>query len=130
MSKFFTAMQQAARQSGSTPSISIPDVVGLASTTPDTPEVQTVEENPVEAPNYRRVTPRPLSSTVLPPLDGPYLRVAEQYRIIRTKIVQHPAKHRLLTVSSAGISDGKTISSINIAGALALKVARVYLERD
>jgi capsular exopolysaccharide synthesis family protein len=121
MSKFFTAMQKAAGQAGSRPPLPIPDVVRLAATVPENLEVQTVEERPVEAANYRKVTPRPVSSTVLPPLDGPYLRVAEQYRIIRTKIVQHPAKHRLLTVSSAGISDGKTTSAINIAGALALK---------
>lgn len=45
----------------------------------------------------------------------------EQYRIARTKIIQHPDQPRLIVVSSAGSGDGKTVSAINLAGALALK---------
>jgi len=45
----------------------------------------------------------------------------EQYRIIRTRIVQHPKKPRLIVVSSAGSGDGKTVSAINIAGVLSLR---------
>jgi capsular exopolysaccharide synthesis family protein len=47
-------------------------------------------------------------------------RVSEQYRLIRTKIVQHPAHPKMLIVTSPGPGDGKTISSLNIAGILAL----------
>lgn len=130
MSKFFTAMQQAARESGKLPALPLPDIAGISSTPPEGPEVQTLDEAAGGKENYRRVTPRPISSRVLPPLEGPYLRVADQYRIIRTKIVQHPAKPRLLTVSSAGIGDGKTISAINIAGALALKAGTSVLLVD
>lgn len=46
---------------------------------------------------------------------------AEQYRIIRTKILHHAKKPRLIAVSSACSGDGKTVTSINIAGSLALK---------
>lgn len=45
----------------------------------------------------------------------------EHYRIIRTRIVQHPQRPSLLAISSAGSGDGKTISSINIAGVLSLR---------
>ncbi len=55
------------------------------------------------------------------PFDNGHSRAAEQYRMARTRILQHPAQPRLLTVSSAGSGDGKTITAINLAGALALK---------
>jgi capsular exopolysaccharide synthesis family protein len=48
-------------------------------------------------------------------------RVSEQYRMIRTKIVQHPAHPKVLIITSPGPGDGKTISSLNIAGILALR---------
>jgi capsular exopolysaccharide synthesis family protein len=53
--------------------------------------------------------------------DGINPQAAEQYRIIRTKIHHHPAQPRILMVSSAMPGDGKTISSVNLAGALALQ---------
>ena len=53
--------------------------------------------------------------------DGIDPQAAEQYRIIRTKIHHHAAQPRILMVSSAMPGDGKTISSINLAGALALQ---------
>ena len=48
-------------------------------------------------------------------------RVAEQYRIARTKIIHDPRRPRMIVVSSAAQEDGKTITSINLAGVLALK---------
>lgn len=45
----------------------------------------------------------------------------EQYRIIRTRIVQHPARPKLIVISSSGSGDGKTVSAINIAGVLSLR---------
>src|SRR5260221_3186449 len=45
----------------------------------------------------------------------------EQYRIIRTRIVQHPKRPRIVVVSSAGSGDGKTVTAINISGALSLR---------
>jgi receptor protein-tyrosine kinase len=55
------------------------------------------------------------------PLDDAQPIAAEQYRIIRTKIMQHPAKPRVIVVSSATSGDGKTVTAINIAACLALK---------
>ena len=53
--------------------------------------------------------------------DGIDPQAAEQYRIIRTKIHHHPDQPRVLMVSSAMPGDGKTISAINLAGALAVQ---------
>jgi protein-tyrosine kinase len=55
------------------------------------------------------------------PFDGANPRASEQYRIIRTKILQYPRPLRLVMVSSPMPGDGKTISAINIAGALSLQ---------
>jgi receptor protein-tyrosine kinase len=53
---------------------------------------------------------------------------AEQYKIIRTKIVQHPRRPSLLLVSSAGPADGKSVTAINLAASLSLKTGgRVLL---
>jgi capsular exopolysaccharide synthesis family protein len=53
---------------------------------------------------------------------------SQQYRMVRTKIAQHPCQPRLLTISSPGKGDGRTVSAMNIAAALALKEdARVLL---
>lgn len=46
---------------------------------------------------------------------------AEQYRIIRTKILHSAKKPQLIVVSSACSGDGKTVTSINIAASFALK---------
>jgi len=48
-------------------------------------------------------------------------RPSEQYRILRTKISQHPQQPHLIAVSSPGSGDGKSVSAINTAGALSLK---------
>lgn len=45
----------------------------------------------------------------------------EEYRIIRTKIAQHPANPKLLLVSSADVGDGKSVNSVNLAGMLAVR---------
>ena len=46
---------------------------------------------------------------------------AEQYRILRTKLTHHPKKPRLILISSSGPGDGKSVTAINLAGALALR---------
>ena len=56
----------------------------------------------------------PADAPVLP-FDGSHTRAAEQYRIIRTRIVQHPEQPRMLVISSAAACDGKTVSAINIS---------------
>lgn len=55
------------------------------------------------------------------PFDKGHDTAAEQYRIIRTKILHNPKNPRLIVVSSACSGDGKTVTSINIAASLALK---------
>ena len=72
-------------------------------------------------PKIRVVKARPLADVPVLPFDGTHPASAEQYRIIRTKIVQHPLQPHLLAVSSPGPGDGKTVSALNIAGALSLK---------
>jgi capsular exopolysaccharide synthesis family protein len=67
------------------------------------------------------VKARPLANLPVLPFDGSHPASAEQYRIIRTKIVQHALQPRMVAVSSPSAGDGKTISALNIAGALSLK---------
>lgn len=55
------------------------------------------------------------------PFDRVDYHAAEQYRIVRTKILHNSKKPRLIVVSSACSGDGKTVTSINIAASLALK---------
>jgi capsular exopolysaccharide synthesis family protein len=45
----------------------------------------------------------------------------EQYRVARTKILQHPMRPQVILVSSAAPRDGKTTTAINVAAALSLK---------
>jgi protein-tyrosine kinase len=55
------------------------------------------------------------------PFEDLHSRAAEQYRIIRTKILHHPLQPRVIVVSSASSGDGKTVTAINLAAVLALK---------
>lgn len=48
-------------------------------------------------------------------------RAAEEYRILRTRILQHPAKPRVILISSPGIGDGKTLTAVNLAATLSYK---------
>jgi capsular exopolysaccharide synthesis family protein len=48
-------------------------------------------------------------------------RAAEQYRLIRTRILQHKRRPRLIAVSSPGVGDGKTVTAVNLARTLAFK---------
>jgi capsular exopolysaccharide synthesis family protein len=60
------------------------------------------------------------SAPVLP-FDSKDRSASEQYRIVRTKIIQHPKRPRMIVVSSGGPGDGKSITTVNLAGALSLK---------
>jgi len=69
----------------------------------------------------------PAPSPLLPFEEGQW-RASEQYRILRTKIGQHPKQPRLIVISSPAPGDGKSVSAINLAAALSLKSeARVLL---
>lgn len=54
------------------------------------------------------------------PFDDAHYAAAEQYRLIRTKILHGGRKPHLLVISSPCSGDGKTVTSINIAASLAL----------
>lgn len=60
-------------------------------------------------------------SPVFPFSGKTHAAAMEQYRIIRTKILHHPRKPRVVMVSSACSGDGKTVSAVNIAASLSLK---------
>lgn len=62
----------------------------------------------------------PAPSPLLPFEQGQW-RPSEQYRILRTKLVQHPGQPRVIVISSPAAGDGKSVSAINTAAALSLK---------
>lgn len=86
---------------------------------PDRPAPHYAEPRPASG---GRVQPIQLAaSSPLLPYDGAHTRAGEQYRALRTTLLQHPDSPRLLVVSSSGPGDGKTLSAVNTAGALAIK---------
>jgi receptor protein-tyrosine kinase len=62
----------------------------------------------------------PAPSPLLP-FEGANHRPSEQYRILRTKIVQHPKQPRVIVISSPAAGDGKSVNAVNVAAALSLK---------
>lgn len=134
MSKIFEALR---KTEGETAEIAM-SVVGAddgVSTTTDAELVSEASEtaNPAAAGSETRTCPVTQSIPIQPgspmlPFHGSGERAAEQYRIIRNKILHHPEEPRVLLVSSPMPGDGKTISALNLAGALALQQgARVLL---
>ena len=80
------------------------------------------EDPPVDrlALNIRSIAVHLSPRSPLLPFDESGSEVAEQYRIARTKIIQHPGSPRVLVVSSAGTGEGKTITAANLASVFAL----------
>ena len=106
---------------------SLPEIEPLYSEDGDEPgeterRRQAASDSPLATPGDWRTLPVriPVDAPILPFQAG-HSREGEQYRIARTKIIQHPNQPRLIVVSSAGPGDGKTVNAINLAGALALK---------
>jgi capsular exopolysaccharide synthesis family protein len=62
----------------------------------------------------------PQQSPLLP-FDSAHSRASEQYRIARARIVQHALAPSVILISSGAPGDGKTLTAVNIAGAMALK---------
>lgn len=69
-------------------------------------------------------------STPLLPFDDGEFVAAEQYRIIRTRLIQHPKQPRMILVSSPGPNDGKSVTAVNLAGAMSLKTEANVLLAD
>lgn len=125
MSKMYEALRKAQHDGSGFP-------MPLESTPYATPEAEEHEllsaEESVESPNgnhngadMRRLPIRVETNSAVILARGLDHRVSEQYRLIRTKIVQHPAHPKMLIITSPGPGDGKTVSSLNIAGILALR---------
>lgn len=94
----------------------------LSSILPNTEHISGNSAAPLVDPrNYRIVEVRPDVGVPVLPFDDTDQRTAESYRILRTNILHHPKRPKLIGVSSGGPGDGKTTSAINIAGVLALK---------
>jgi capsular exopolysaccharide synthesis family protein len=70
----------------------------------------------------RRVAPLKVSASApVFPFEDLHSQAAEQYRMIRTKILHHPLQPRAIVVTSPTSGDGKTVTAINLAAVLALK---------
>jgi protein-tyrosine kinase len=79
-------------------------------------------------PHARTLPARLSGKSPLLPFDDTDFAAAEQYRIIRTKLIQHPRRPQFLVITSTGPGDGKSVTAVNLAGALSLKLeARVLL---
>jgi capsular exopolysaccharide synthesis family protein len=61
------------------------------------------------------------ASRPLLPFEDPNELAAEQYRIARTKLAHHPMNPKVIVISSASPGDGKSVTAVNLAGALSLK---------
>ncbi|MGA2133649.1 MAG: CpsD/CapB family tyrosine-protein kinase [Bryobacteraceae bacterium] len=86
---------------------------------------------PAAVPASIRVAPIQLGeSSPLLPYDGASPRAGEQYRAVRTNLLQHPDAPRTLVVSSCGPGDGKTLSAVNTGAVLAMKGGTTVLLID
>jgi len=110
-------------QDGSSPPTdgSVKSTSGLtgAVTTPTEPE--TLRSGSSSTREIRTMRLRLMAPSPLLPFENGHGRPSEQYRFLRTKIVQHPKQPHLILVSSPASGDGKSITAINAAAALSLK---------
>jgi capsular exopolysaccharide synthesis family protein len=84
-----------------------------------TPPLATPPE--ADSSRIRTVSLRIPAPSPLLPFDAGQQRPSEQYRILRTRIVQHPKLPRIIVVSSPAAGDGKSVTAVNTAAALSLK---------
>ncbi len=139
MSRIYEAL----RQSDKSTECSIAELIDGDQTvdTDDSGKTAVAEPNPEIRPEYEKPLPEPVPIYVgtrqsgeyrvvaqrshahvpIIAFDGSGGRAAEQYRILRTNILQHPKHPTMIAISSADPGDGKTITSINTAAILALK---------
>ncbi len=79
-----------------------------------------VVDNAVAPAQIRTLSVNPASCSPVLPFDGDQSQATDQYRILRTKITQHPTQPRFILVSSPASGDGKSVSAVNIASVLSL----------
>jgi polysaccharide biosynthesis transport protein len=72
----------------------------------------------------REIAPHP---TVLWSVAGLPTHLLDPYRLLRTRLLQHPLRHSSLVVTSSCPSDGKSNISTNLAGVMALRDQRILL---
>jgi capsular exopolysaccharide synthesis family protein len=80
--------------------------------------VAPAELSPVE---YRVVATRIPARAPIFPFDGSDERAAEEYRVLRTNLLHNSSQLKVIVVTSATSGDGKTVTALNLAGALALR---------
>ena len=120
----FTALQEsgAAPEAGAEPLAFPKDGPGHVELAEATLGLATAEYAPaVDNSAYRSVTLRLAAGGPVFPFDGTDAQTGEQYRMLRTRILQHPLHPGVIVVTSAGPGDGKTVTAVNLAGILALK---------
>jgi capsular exopolysaccharide synthesis family protein len=137
MSRLFDALQKAmasgeapgmdalfpAGENGSGPTATATTSPEPASWTEESPGAESAApEGPApDRRGYRLVTLRLQAGVPALPFDGSATVAAEQYRVIRTKLLHDERRPQVCLVSSPAPGDGKTITAINIAASLALK---------
>ncbi len=70
---------------------------------------------------YRVVRAAPPAGAPIFPYAGPETQAAEQYRLVRARVLQQRPDAQFLAVSSPNAGDGKTVTAINLAGVFAMR---------
>jgi protein-tyrosine kinase len=137
MSKIFQASKRAEGEIAALIGESLPAASSTAPPEAPLAEIKspspapTVDQTPVTTLTATRRLPIEVSDLApLLPFDGEHWQASEQYRMIRTKLLQHPASPRMILISSAGPGDGKSVTAINLAGVLSLKTGAKVLLMD
>ena len=94
-------------------------VADVKAASPPPAEPAAAEAAPVTG--IRTVRLRVAAGSPLLPFEKGQWRPSEQYRILRTKLGQHPKQPRMIVISSPAPGDGKSVTAINTAAALSLK---------
>jgi capsular exopolysaccharide synthesis family protein len=87
-----------------------------AAISPQAPPLEAPSESPIRTVSLRLPAPSPLL-----PFENSHARPSEQYRVLRTRISHHPAQPSVIVITSPDSGDGKSVTAINTATALALK---------
>jgi len=93
-------------------------------------DIPAVAPPPPAKPMYRVEKLRLPAGAPTLPFDGSSSRAAEQYRLIRTRILSDPRQPQVIMVASPTPRDGKTITAVNLAAALALRTENKVLLVD